>query len=203
MSNVRDLLASFNQGAVWAALAAGLRIFYLLLSHPRILAFVGEKNRRLLVALTALLGALWPDLTSGDTSLSSASVGLALGLLAALDSPNKPPGAGSAPSGGPAALKSAGGAAMILLLLVGCVQRTPAQSKAREGCLATATAAFVARGTEECLLPAKDAYGECLSAAKTPDDMEACDKTFDAYWDRCPKRAELVEWYAKKQEACR
>lgn len=84
LSFLRELLESFNTGAPWVALTPVLLFVARALKDPRVQELFGSKHRPIVLGIVAVIGALWPDLSSGDSSASSALLGALLGVVAVL-----------------------------------------------------------------------------------------------------------------------
>lgn len=90
LSFLRELLESFNSGAPWVALTPVLLFVARALKDHRVQELFGSKHRPIVLGIVAVIGALWPDLSSGDSSASSALLGALLGVVAVLQ--GAPPG---------------------------------------------------------------------------------------------------------------
>jgi len=91
LSFLRELLESFNSGAPWVALTPVLLFVARALKDPRVQELFGSTHRPLVLGIVAVIGALWPDLSSGDSSASSAVLGALLGVVAVLQGADPPP----------------------------------------------------------------------------------------------------------------
>ena len=96
---------------------------------------------------------------------------------------------------------SGAGAFAVVLLLAGCIGRTPAQAAAHERCLAAAMARADKRSQVECMTgPRWDEAQACIGAATTTAQADACSARA---WDECPAREEIMVELKRKQEECR
>lgn len=145
LSPLRLWLESLHPGAPWVALVPALVLVARVLSDARIQALFGERHRAIVISIVTILGALWPDLSSGDQDGMSMLLGGILGIVAALQSP-KPPDDGAPADDAPTGMRKL--TVSLILLLVSCAPEP--RPPGRDPCYIAADAEAARRYWQEC-----------------------------------------------------